>query len=76
MLTQKDLEEVGKLIEEKLDEKIKFLPTKEEFFTRMDKLSGEIQSVRDAQELHAGQHTDIDDRFEKIDNHLGIDTSV
>lgn len=69
-------EEVEKIVEEKLDAKIRFIPTKDEFFTRMDKLSGEIQKVRDEQVMHADHHSQIDDRFERVDAHLGVSTVV
>lgn len=69
-------DEVEKIVDEKLDAKIKLLPTKDEFFTRMDKLSGEIQKVRDEQVVHAGDHSRITDRFELIDKHLGISTAA
>ena len=48
----------------------KHLPTKDDFYTRMDKLSGEIQKVRDEQELHGGQHRTLNDRLEKIEKQL------
>lgn len=62
-------------VEEIVEEKIKFLPTKDEFFTRMDKLSTEIQAVRDEQAAHALDHSRINDRFDRIDLHLGITTA-
>lgn len=46
MLTYKDLQEIGKLIDEKLKEAFKHLPTKEDFYTRMDALSKEIKTSR------------------------------
>lgn len=70
MLTFKDLEEIRKLVEEIVTEKTKFLPTKDEFFTAMDKLMGEIQTSRDAQIILNGrtsEHTDIlEDHEERI----------
>lgn len=62
-------------VREIVKEEIKFLPTKDEFFTRMDKLSGEIQKVRDEQTVHAGAQRDINDRFDRIDTHLHISTA-
>jgi len=59
-----------------VQEEIKFLPTKEEFFSRMDKLSGEIEKVRQEQILHSDQHQEINDRFERVDKHLGVSTAV
>lgn len=47
MLTQKDLDEIERIIDEKLDQKIKFLPTKDEFYTKMDELMGEVQDMRE-----------------------------
>ena len=41
-LTVKDLDRIEELIDRKLDEKIKFLPTKDEFYTSMDKLMGKL----------------------------------
>lgn len=65
-------EEVGKIIEEK----IKFLPTKEEFFSRMDTLSGEIKARREEQDLHSEQHRNINDRLDAHDKHLKISTAI
>ncbi len=48
-------EEVEKIV----DERIKFLPTKEQFFKRIDELSGRLKKIDEAQELHQGQHDDI-----------------
>ncbi len=67
-------DEVEKIVEEKLDAKIKLLPTKDEFFTRMDALSGEIKAVRQEQTIHADEHRKINDRFDRIDGHLHIST--
>ena len=66
MLTQKDFDEIEKLMDKKLDEKIKFLPSKDEFFNRMDALSGEVKAMREAFEMHAGQHEWVND---EIENH-------
>lgn len=73
MLTQNDI----KVIEEIVEEKTKFLPTKDEFFTKMDKYIGELKASREAFELHTGQHTRVDDqldnhdkRIKKIEQHI------
>lgn len=63
---------VEEIIDEKLKEKIKLLPTKEEFFGRMDKLSGEIKAVRDEQSLHQGQHDQIDKRLDRAEKELHL----
>lgn len=62
-LIAKDLDRIGKLIDKKLDEKIRFLPTKDEFknledrirflptkdefYARMDKLMKELSDIRE-----------------------------
>lgn len=79
-LTVQDHLKIEHIVEEKLkvkfDEAFRILPTKEEFAKRMDTLSGEIKAVRDAQELHANQHSEIDDRFERVDKRLGVSTAA
>lgn len=84
MLTIQDLLKLQKIVSDTIDEKfkqfyndhIKYLPTKEEHFKKMDELMGEVKAMRETQELHVQDHSDIDDRFEKLDKHLGIDSSV
>lgn len=64
MLTQKDLDEIERLIEEKLDERIKFLPTKDEFFGRMDKAMKELKAIRKTIESLTGRVSDHSDQLE------------
>lgn len=47
MLTQKDLDKIETTIDERLDEKIKFLPSKNEFFEKMDEVIGELKEIRE-----------------------------
>lgn len=68
MLTQKDLDEIEKLIDEKLDEKIKLLPSKDEFFTEMSKLMGELKAIREERETQADVLSNHGDRLEKLEN--------
>lgn len=58
--------EVKKALSEKLDA----------IDTKLDKFVGEIERSRTEQTLHAGDHSRIDDRFERIDKHLGISTAA
>lgn len=65
MLTRKDLHEIELLIEEKLEEKfkekLKFLPTKDEFYRKMDEVMGELKAIRDEMAIVTGRvaiHTD------------------
>jgi len=64
---------------EEISKKISHLPTKDEFFSRMDKLSGEIKSAREEFAAHTKQHTDIHDqdernekRFKRLEKHVGL----
>lgn len=57
--------EVKKALSEKLDA----------IDTKLDKFVGEIQKRRDEQDVHAGDHRRITDRFDRIDTHLHISTA-
>lgn len=78
MLTVKDLLQLQKLIADTLDEKLKqfyekhiqYLPTKKEFFTRMDKLSGEFKKIDEAETLHVGTLSDHTDQLENHDQRI------
>ncbi len=71
MLTFRDLQEIGKLIDEKIDEKFKvafrLLPTKEEFFSRMDALSKEIKDMREEFAAHSISHDTLTEKDEELD---------
>lgn len=54
-LTRRDLDEVEKLLDDKLDEKLAILPTKDEFFGKMDKLMGELSTIRLEQKATSNQ---------------------
>ncbi|MFH1289443.1 MAG: hypothetical protein ABIH88_01855 [Patescibacteria group bacterium] len=45
-LTQKDFDQIEEIVEEKFDEKIKLLPTKDEFFQKMDDVIGELKTIK------------------------------
>lgn len=60
-------EEVEKIVEEKLNDKIRFIPTKEDFFSSMDTLMGEVKAMREESTLHQGQHREINDRLDKLE---------
>ncbi|MDO8451299.1 MAG: hypothetical protein Q7S76_00335 [bacterium] len=40
--------------------------------TNLDKLVGHIEDKREAQELHANQHADLEDRLHTVEERLGI----
>lgn len=72
-LTKQDLTQiklvVEDVVEEKLEEKLKFLPTKDEFYTETAKLMKEVQNMREEQETltyRVSTHSDQIDTLEKI----------
>jgi hypothetical protein len=51
---------------------ISHLPTKDEFYGKMDEVMGELKAIREEQTVQ-GQHlSDHEDRIEKIESHPGI----
>lgn len=51
---------------------ISHLPTKDEFYTKMDEVMGELKIIREEQTLQSQHLSDHDDRLEKIEDHLSI----
>lgn len=62
-LTQKDFDQIEKVLDEKLDEKLKILPTKEEFFSKMDEVMGELETAREEQTTLSHQVADHENRL-------------
>jgi hypothetical protein len=56
-------------IDEVIEEK---LVTKDEFYTKMDEVMGELQTIREEQTLQSHQLSDHSDRIEKIEAHLDM----
>ena len=83
VLDSNDLKAIKTLIEvtfdeqfdERLDEKLSHLPTKDEFYTKMDEVMGELKTIREEQAVQSQQLSDHDDRIEKIESHLGISSN-
>jgi hypothetical protein len=78
--TLKDLMQVT--IEEAIETKglvtredVSHLPTKDEFYAKMDEVMGELKTIREEQTLQSQQLSDHDDRIEKIESNLGISSN-
>ena len=67
---QLDFEDFRKEINEKLN----LLPTKDEFFTRMDKVMGELQTIREEQLLLSAKSSSYGDRLTVLEQKTGIAT--
>jgi hypothetical protein len=79
-LDGEDLNAIKQLIEVTLDEKldgkldakISHLPTKDEFYGKMDEVMGELKAIREEQAVQSHRIADHEDRIEKIESHLGL----
>ena len=71
-LDDQDLKAIQDLIDvtldEKLDEKISHLPTKDEFYVKMDEVMGELKTIREEVAVLGHQVSDHHDRLEKLES--------
>ncbi len=81
-LDNDDLKALKALIEVTIDEKelvtksdISHLPTKDEFYGKMDEVMGELKTIREEQAVLSHQVSDHDDRILKIESHLNISSN-
>lgn len=83
-LTKKDLQAIRDLVkitvddelEEKLNEKLKNFPTKDEFFSRMDEIMTELKAMREEQKILTHKvYEDHEGRITTLEDKLGIQTS-
>lgn len=78
MLTKSDIDWLkDEFLRSLADEIEKRLSTKlNDVSVKLDKFVGEIEKTRIEQTIHAGDHSEINDRFDRVDKHLGVITSV
>jgi len=69
-LNQKDLDQIEKLTREIVKEEIKSLPTKEEFFSKMDEVMGELKDMREEETILSSQVSNHDTRIQNLENSL------
>lgn len=73
MLTVRDLDEIGKVVDEKIEERTRNLPTRDELFEKMDKTMGELKDLREEHTMLSGRvYDNHQPRIEKIEKKLGI----
>ena len=53
-------------------EDISHLPSKDEFYTKMDEVMGELKTSREEQTVQSQELSDHADRIEKIETHIGV----
>ena len=48
------------------------LPTKDEFYGKMDEVVGELKAIREEQSVQSQHLSDHEDRIQKIESHPGV----
>ena len=76
MLTAQDLDEIEKVVDEKIDEKTRNLPTKDEFFGKMDEVMGQLKAIREEQPLQSHRLSNHEDRISVIEKKLQINPNL
>lgn len=78
-----DLNAIKQLIEVTIDdaietkglvtkEDISHLPSKDEFYTKMDEVMGELKTIREEQTVQSQHLSEHEDRIQKVESHLGL----
>ena len=67
MLTQRDLDLIEKIINETLEDKTRNLPTKDEFFTKMDEVMGELKTIREEDTILGHQVSEHEKRITDLE---------
>ena len=75
-LTQKDLDEIEQIVDDKIEDKTKNLPTKDEFFNKMDEVVGELKAIREELPLISHRLSNHEDRIQRVENKLQIKPSL
>lgn len=65
-------EEVKAEVNDQLDEKIGKLPTKDEFYSKMDKWMKRVTDKQSEKIAHSAQHDRLTKKVEKIEGYLGF----
>ena len=82
-LDNDDLKAIKELIEVTVEDVIEkkelvtkadlsYLPTKDEFYGKMDEVMGELKAIREEQAIQSQHLSDHEDRIQKVGSHLGI----
>ena len=51
ILTQRDYDKIGTLVRKTVKEEVGHLPSKDEFYGKMDEVMGELKAIREGQEI-------------------------
>jgi len=73
-LTQRDFDEIEKMMDEKFEEQLRNIPTKDEFYIKMDEVMGELKGIREEVTVFTHQVSGHEDRIATIEQKVGIQT--
>ncbi|KKU12296.1 MAG: hypothetical protein UX19_C0002G0003 [Candidatus Woesebacteria bacterium GW2011_GWA1_45_8] len=73
-LTQRDLDEIEKIVDEKVEVRTSNLPTKDEFFSKMDDVMGELKAIREEHTVQSHRVSNHEDRITTLEDKVGIQT--
>ena len=73
-LTQTDFDEIEGLVRSTVKEEISHLPTKDEFFGKMDEVMGELKTIREEQTVQSHRLSNHEDRITTLEDKVGIRT--
>jgi len=82
-LDSDDLKAIDQIIEAKMDvvienrqlvtkEDLSHLPTKDDFYGKMDEVMGELKASREEKSVLGHQVSDHEDRIERIESRVGV----
>jgi len=66
-LTQNDFDQIEELTEKVVEEKIKFLPTKDELYGKLDSIVGELKTIREEIVLISHKSSDHEERINELE---------
>jgi len=66
-LTQRDFDEIEKMMDEKFEEQLRNIPTKDEFYTKMDEVMGELKGIREEVTVVTHQVSGHEDRITTLE---------
>lgn len=69
-LTMKDLDEIEKIVDEKVEEKTRNLPTKDDFFSKMEEVMGELRTIRENTVVLSSQVSRHDNRITSLEEKI------
>ena len=66
-LTQEDLDKIKQILHKKLGEEFENLTTKDEFFSKMDEVMGELETAREEQTTLSRQVSSHENRLRTLE---------